>query len=180
MVVNSQNILDFWFDEACKPFWFRQEDDFDDIIRANYTDTWEAAIAGELFGWRESMYGRLAEIIVLDQFSRHLFRDTAGAYNQDTMALVLAQEAVRDAEFEYMLPEWKHFMLMPFMHSESSVIHEQARRLFAKHTSAYALEAELNHKEVIDRFGRYPHRNAVLGRKSTPEEVAWLRENKGF
>ncbi|MCG7656088.1 DUF924 family protein [Wielerella bovis] len=180
MVENAQNILDFWFDEISKPFWFKQEDEFDNIIRQNYWDTWTAAVAGELSDWRESIYGRLAEIIVIDQFSRNLFRDDARAFAYDSMALVLAQEAVRDEEFPYMLTDWKHFMLMPFMHSESALVHEQARRLFSKHTSAYALEAELKHKEIIDRFGRYPHRNAVLGRTNTAEENAWLKENKGF
>ena len=80
-----------------------------------------------------------------------------------------------------MLPEYKQFALMPFMHSESRVVHEIGRRLFAKHTSAYTLDFELKHKEVIDRFGRYPHRNAILGRKNTPEETAFLKESeRGF
>lgn len=179
--MNAQRILDFWFDEATKPLWFVPDIEFDEILHVNFTEFWYAAAAGELFRWREGVYGRLAEVLILDQFSRHLFRNSPRAYAQDSMALALAQEAVRDEEFGFMLPEYKQFMLMPFLHSESRIIHERACRLFARHTSAYVLDIELKHKNVIDRFGRYPHRNITLGRKSTVEEIAFMKKyGRGF
>ena len=176
--MEAQQILDFWFDDAIRPNWFKQDKELDEVIRVNFADVWRQASLSELVDWRDTMYGRLAEIIILDQFSRNLFRHDARAFAQDGMALVLAQTLVQDEEFNYMLPDYKHFALMPFMHSESRIIHEQGRKLFAKHTSAYALDFELRHKEVIDQFGRYPSRNALLGRKNTPEETKFLKEHK--
>lgn len=177
----AQQILDFWFDDTNRLNWFKQDKGFDEVIRKNFSELWLSASQGELVVWRESAFGRLAEIIVLDQFSRNLFRNDARAFSCDGMALVLAQELVQNEEFEFMIPEYKQFVLMPFMHSESRMIHESARRLFAKHTSAFVLDLELKHKAVIDQFGRYPHRNALLGRKNTPEEIAFLKENgRGF
>ena len=120
------------------------------------------------------MRGRLAEIIVLDQFSRNLFRDSPAAFAQDLAAVCLAQEAVRLPVFAAMKEEERHFILMPLMHSESRAIHTQAAALFERYTSESASDFELRHKAVIDRFGRYPHRNAVLGRESTAEEQDFL------
>lgn len=170
-----QRILDFWFDEANKPFWFRKSEEFDQAIRQRFFSLWRQAARGELAEWRESMRGRLAEIIVLDQFSRNLHRNHADAFAQDTVALVLAQEAARLPEFAGLSENERHMLLMPFMHSESAVIHQQAVALFEKFTNEYALDFELKHKVIIDRFGRYPHRNAVLGRENTPEENEFLQ-----
>ena len=117
---------------------------------------------------------RLAEIIVLDQFSRNLFRNSPAAFTQDLAAVCLAQEAVRLPGFAAMKEEERHFILMPLMHSESRTIHTQAAALFERYTSESASDFELRHKAVIDRFGRYPHRNAVLGRESTAEEQDFL------
>ena len=117
---------------------------------------------------------RLAEIIVLDQFSRNLFRNSPAAFAQDLAAVCLAQEAVRLPGFAAMKEEERHFILMPLMHSESRAIPTQAAALFERYTSEAASDFELRHKAVIDRFGRYPHRNAVLGRESTAEEQDFL------
>ena len=113
---------------------------------------------------------------MLDQFSRNLFRDTANAFAYDTMALVLAQEAVAGSHDRSLRPQERAFLYMPFMHSESRVIHAQAERLFASLGLDDTYESELRHKAVIDRFGRYPHRNAILGRESTQEELAFLEQ----
>ena len=173
---HPQAVLDFWFDEGNQAFWFAKDSGFDARIREQFYGVWQQAVYSELDGWRETLRGRLAEIIVLDQFSRNLWRDSALAFAQDNMAVALAQEAVRQAGFAEMLPAERHFMLMPLMHSESRKIHEAAERLFARYTTPYALDFELKHKVIIDRFGRYPHRNEVLGRESTAEEVAFLLE----
>lgn len=118
----------------------------------------------------------MAEIIILDQFSRNMFRETPRSFSHDVQALVLAQEAVAlglDAE----LPtEQRTFLYMPYMHSESLRIHEEAVRLFTLNGVKENLDFEYRHKVIIERFGRYPHRNAILGRESSPEEVAFLNE----
>lgn len=171
-----QKVLDFWFAESSKPFWFQKNEAFDAQIRTQFGAVWQQAAAAELDGWRATLHGRLAEIIVLDQFSRNLFRNGPQAFAQDNMAVVLAQEAVRQAGFADMTLKERHFMLMPLMHSESAAIHRQAEHLFTQYTDDYALDFERQHQAIINRFGRYPHRNAVLGRQSTAEEEAFLQQ----
>ena len=168
-------VLAFWFDEIAPKQWWTRSDAFDQHIAARFGALLQAAARCELDGWRTSANGRLAEIIVLDQFSRNIHRHHAQAYVCDPLALALAQTAVAinaDRELE---PERRAFLYMPYMHSESRVIHTTALALF----SAPGMEANLNsairHKAIIDRFGRYPHRNATLGRASTPEEIAFLQ-----
>lgn len=173
--MTPQTVLDFWFSAANRPFWFQKSDEFDAQIRVRFAAVWQQAAQGELYGWRDSLHGRLAEIIVLDQFSRNLHRDSPLAFAQDGMAVVLAQEAVRQAGFAEMDVSERHMMLMPLMHSESRAVHALAEKLFAEHTTPHALDFEIKHKVIIDRFGRYPHRNAVLGRESTAEETAFLQ-----
>jgi uncharacterized protein (DUF924 family) len=173
-IAAPQDIISFWFDELGPEQWFAKSDAIDAVIKARFGDTYARAMACELAPWRESALGRLAEIIVLDQFSRNLFRDDARAFATDPLALGLAQEAVAqglDAQLE--TPQ-RAFLYMPFMHSESPVIHDQAVRLFSAKGLEYNLKFELEHKAIIDRFGRYPHRNTALGRNSTPEEVVFL------
>jgi uncharacterized protein (DUF924 family) len=131
---------------------------------------------GELSAWRDTPHGRLAEIIVLDQFSRNLFRDSPKAFAQDGMALALAQEAVRTGADAQLSAQERVFLYMPYMHSESPAIHETAVQLFTGNGIQGNLDFELKHKAIIERFGRYPHRNALLGRNSTPEELAFLSQ----
>lgn len=110
---------------------------------------------------------------MLDQFSRNLFRGTPQSFACDGMALILAQEAIRSGECERLSREQRGFLYLPFMHSESPLIHQQALVLYTELNNGDQLEFELRHKAIIDRFGRYPHRNAILGRISTPEEEAF-------
>lgn len=172
--MNPQDVLHFWFDEATPEQHFKNDAAFDAGIRARFGETHQAAARGELAAWRDTPKGRLAEIIVLDQFSRNLFRDDARAFATDGMALVLAQEALR-AGADRAIPATRlAFLYMPFMHSESRMIHAEAERLFRHSGLEDNYKFELKHKAIIDRFGRYPHRNRVLGRASTPEELAFL------
>ena len=174
--MNAETILSFWFEETDPRLWFKKDAGFDALIRERFLSIHTAAAAGELVEWRESAEGRLAEIIILDQFSRNLFRDDARAFAWDNLALVLAQEAVNAGSLDVLEPRRQAFLIMPYMHSESALIHEQALKLFSRPGLEFNLDFELRHKVIIDRFGRYPHRNALLGRKSTPEEEAFLKE----
>ncbi|QUY49783.1 DUF924 domain-containing protein [Serratia plymuthica] len=169
-----KQVIDFWFEEIDPVMWFKNDDEFDRDLQVRFGELWHAAAAGELAHWRDTIEGRLAEVIVLDQFSRNLYRGTPRAFSSDCMALVLAQEAIRSGQCAQLSREQRGFLYLPFMHSESAVIHQQALALYTELNNGDQLEFELRHKAIIDRFGRYPHRNAILGRVSTPEEEAFL------
>jgi len=174
--MNHQVIIDFWFDETEPAAWWRKDTAFDASIRQRFLPLHRAAARCELSPWRDQPQGRLAEIIVLDQFSRNLYRDDARAFACDPLALALAQETVRAGLDRQLYPVMRAFVYMPFMHSESALIHQQAVDLFDQAGMESNLEFEYKHKAIIDRFGRYPHRNQVLGRESTPEELEFLRQ----
>lgn len=174
-VMNSDEILSFWFDEIDHKKWWVKDPEFDALIRDRYGELLAQAAQGELSTWRSTSRGRLAEIIVLDQFSRNIHRDSAQAFSSDVIALVLAQEAIAAGALGELSPIECNFLLMPFMHSESRAIHVQAEQLYRSHAPGNNLEFELRHKAIIDQFGRYPHRNAILGRTSTAGEVEFLK-----
>lgn len=179
--MNYQTVLDFWFSAETQPYWFAKSDAFDQQLRNQFLDTLEQARQAELWSWRENAEGRLAEIIVLDQFSRNLYRDRPASFAQDPMALALAQETIQLGLDKNLRPEQRSFLYMPFMHSESKIIHEQALKLFEGLGNPVNLDFEKKHKIIIDRFGRYPHRNEILGRESTVEEIEFLTQpNSSF
>lgn len=167
-----EEILEFWFDPEHVAYHFEYNEEFDKELRENFYKTWEDASQGLLVGWRKNIYGRLAEIIVLDQFSRNFFREDKQAYLQDDMALILAQEAVLHEDFESLSSAQKQFILMPFMHSESVKIHKWAQPLFEKYGGEGTNHFEDKHFDMIKEFGRYPYRNKALGRKNTEKEQA--------
>lgn len=170
------DILDFWFDELEPKQHFVKDPALDTVIKQRFGDLHTAAARGELYTWRDSADGRLAEIIVLDQFSRNLFRDDARAFACDPMALVLAQEAVHTGADRELPVARRGFVYMPYMHSESALVHHVAVELFGQPGLEYNLKLEHAHKAIIDRFGRYPHRNKLLGRTTTEAEAAFLEQ----
>ena len=169
-------ILSFWFQEIEAKLWFASDKSFDDLIHQRFLGVMQSAAVGELYPWRSSAEGRLAEIIVLDQFPRNVYRNTPQALAQDPIALVLAQEAVASGALPSLTPTQRGFLLLPYMHSESRRIHVVAEALYKEFAPSGNVEFELMHKEIIDRFGRYPHRNEILGRTSTPEEAEFLTQ----
>ena len=171
-----EEVLAFWFEQNGPKQWWTTDPQFDAVIRSRFEALHGRAVLGELDAWRETPEGRLAEVIVLDQFSRNLYRDDARAFAADGMALALAQEAVRTGADQAVPPVKRQFFYMPYEHSESPRIHELAVALFEGLADPESLGFERRHKAIIDRFGRYPHRNGVLGRASTAEEIAFLRE----
>ncbi|MDD9892593.1 MAG: DUF924 domain-containing protein [Gammaproteobacteria bacterium] len=171
----SQPVLEFWFEELTPKQWWAVNSEFDAAITKRFSPLLQQAIAGELCNWRDTAQGRLAEIILLDQFSRNIYRNTPGAFAQDALAVALSQEAVSRGCLSELNDTERAFMLMPYMHSESALIHQQAEPLFAKH-APNNLDFEIRHKAIIDRFGRYPHRNEILGRESTAEEIDFLKQ----
>lgn len=175
-VVTAKDVLDFWFNELSQTQWFAKDDALDKTISERFQATLDAAGQCELFDWRETTAGRLAEIIVLDQFSRNIYRDRPEAFANDALALALAQETVRLGLDSELTSTQKAFLYMPYMHSESLIIHDVAVRLYDQPGLEYNLEFEIKHRDIIVRFGRYPHRNELLGRASTDAEKAFLKQ----
>jgi uncharacterized protein (DUF924 family) len=178
-----QQVLDFWFGPAprtARAEWFRKDPAYDDAIRVRFGDAVEYALNGAYADWSATAHGALARVLLLDQFTRNIHRDTPRAFAGDTLALATAIDAVdagRDRELDA-FGRW--FLYLPFEHAEDLAMQERSLALFARLRDDTGDPAPLEwaekHAAVIRRFGRYPHRNAILGRASTPEEIAFLQE----
>ena len=176
-----REILKFWFEEIDQSQWWKKDEELDRLIIERFSEVHFRAARCELFEWRESAGGRLAEIIVLDQFSRNMFRGSPLSFASDNLALALAQEAVSAKADLALSPTERSFLYLPFMHSESLIIHALALDLYRRNGIQSNLDFEIRHKQIIERFGRYPHRNAILGRRSTEEELEFLQQpGSGF
>jgi uncharacterized protein (DUF924 family) len=169
-------ILKFWFEDLEPKQWWIKDLELDQLIIARFSEIHTRATCCELSGWRKTAQGRLAEIIVLDQFSRNMFRGSPLSFAYDALALALSQEAISSGADQHLTPVERNFIYMPFMHSESLQIHEDAVELFRSNGQQGNLDYELKHKAIIERFGRYPHRNKVLDRESTDDEIEFLQQ----
>ena len=172
--MTAESVLSFWFEEIEAKQWWGKSDEFDQLIATRFGALHGAAARCELGDWRETPQGRLAEVIVLDQFSRNIHRDQPQSFACDPLALALAQHAVALQADQALPAQQRTFLYMPYMHSESPLIHTSALPLFSQPGLEHALPSELRHKAIVDRFGRYPHRNTILGRSSTAEEIDFL------
>jgi uncharacterized protein (DUF924 family) len=186
-IAQARDVLAFWFGEPGSPghgkpreAWFRKDPAFDEEIRRRFLALHASASLGECEGWREGPDSLLALVIVLDQFSRNLYRDDPRAFSQDAMALDGAQLMIRRGWDAARLPVERQFVYLPFEHAEDLAMQDRSIELFRAleafpETRGLAGWAE-KHRVIVRRFGRFPHRNAALGRVSTPEETAFLRE----
>lgn len=179
--LGPREVHEFWFTEHGMNDWYSARPEFDAAIAEKFATTHEEVSRGEAWQWCETPLGRVAEIVVLDQFSRQLHRGSPLAFAQDKMALALAQEAVALGIDNLLThPPQRMFLYMPYMHSESLLIHEEAVRLFTALGNENALKFEIAHVDCLKRFGRYPRRNAALGRESTPEELEYIASGTGM
>ena len=172
-----REILNFWFEEISQSQWWVKDEELDKSITQRFAEIHRKATYCELFEWRQHPRGRLAEIIVLDQFSRNMFRGSPLSFENDSLALALSQEALSIGADKELDSNECGFLYMPFMHSESLIIHEIAATLFRENSTQANYEAEMKHKVIIERFGRYPHRNNILGRQSSEDEVEFLKQH---
>ena len=170
------DILRFWFDECEPRQWFVKDPHFDARIRHRFEACILQARAGALTSWENSLEGCLALILVLDQFPRNVYRNTAEAFSSDPLALSLTMMCLDKGYLTHPNLRWRHFMLIPMMHSEDLAIQEASLPLFARYTNDQIYDYAVRHRDIIARFGRYPHRNAILGRHSTEEELAFLQQ----
>ena len=172
---SAQDVIDFWFVEHDKDDWFGGKPEFDAALAERFAQTHAAVARGEAWQWRSTAEGRLAEIIVLDQFSRQLHRGAPDAFAQDKMALVLSQEAIAAGADQTMDTDHRMFLYMPFMHAESLVIQSEGVKLFNQFDQDLQ-KFMTGHHDTIARFGRFPFRNKALGRTSTDEERAYMAD----
>jgi uncharacterized protein (DUF924 family) len=184
---NFERILEFWFGnknqaDYGKPqqFWFIKDPEIDETIKQQFLTDYELAKQGILESWKESPRSCLALILLFDQVPRNIFRDQPQMYATDEQALNFAQFAVENGFDEHLLPVERWFIYLPFEHSENLDHQCQAVALFRKLNddpdSASAMDYAIRHFEVIRQFGRFPHRNGILGRENTPEEAEFLKQ----
>jgi len=179
----AHDVLEFWFGRmphAARTEWFRKDPAFDALIRSRFGAAIDAALAGAHRDWCGEVRGALAHVVVLDQFTRNVFRDTRRAFAGDPEALATAISVI-DAGLDRGLDRFERaFLYLPFEHAEDRAIQERSIELFTRLSDetgdASSLEWAEKHAAIIRRFDRYPHRNAILGRTSTPEETAFLAE----
>jgi uncharacterized protein (DUF924 family) len=171
----ADDVLRFWFVEHGMDDWFGGKAEFDAALAAEFAETHPRVALGEAWQWRATPEGRLAEIIVLDQFSRQLHRGSPEAFAQDKMAVALAQEAIAAGADEAIAMDRRMFLFMPFMHAESLVIQDEGCKHFAPFGEEL-MKFMTGHRDCIAQFGRFPFRNKALGRVSTPEEIAYMAE----
>jgi uncharacterized protein (DUF924 family) len=188
--IHPTEVLDFWFGPGetrgkARAEWFRKDEEFDAQIRRRFMALHAAAALGELEGWRAQPRSLLALVVVLDQFSRNLYRGDARSFAQDGHALACAREAIARGDEKSLLPVERQFLYLPFEHSEDAADQDRAVELMqgleAYEETRGLVEWAERHRVVIRRFGRFPHRNAVLGRASTAEEAGFLEQpGSGF
>lgn len=176
-MTDRAEVVSFWR-ETGKAAWFRKDDAFDTAFRARFLSAHEAAARGELDAWAETGEGALALLLLLDQFPRNGFRDTPRMFATDAQAVRIADVAIAAGHDKAISEDLRVFFYLPYEHAEDIVLQERAVRLCAPLQEDYARFAVL-HRNIIARFGRFPHRNEILGRGSTSEELAWLADG-GF
>ena len=175
MKTQITRVLNFWFKDCEPKDWFKKDEYFDNEVKSNFGDLVEDALFGYLNDWRKSLDGSLALIILTDQFTRNIFRGTARSFSGDRLALETCLHCLYKFDISQQTKESSHFILIPLMHSEDLKIQEKSLPLFKEHTSEKVYAYALKHKNIIKKFGRFPHRNAILGRTSKKSEIEFLQ-----
>lgn len=172
-------ILSFWFDETAPQLWFQVSDEFDQMVRARFASAYDLARLGGCDYWQSDPDGCLALCLLYDQFPRNMYRGTARAYESDKQAIVVAKLAISKGFDQVLLPVRRRFVYLPFQHSENLGDQKKSVALFEKirHDDPVSYEYAQRHFKTIEKFGRFPHRNAYLHRESTSDEIAFLAEN---
>jgi len=179
-VKSPEQVITFWFAETVRPQWFRSTPAFDQSISEEFMDIYQAAMTGQLMVWQTIAQGALALVIVLDQFPLNMFRGRAESFASEVRARTVTRLAI-DRQFDTQLTnEQKAFLYMPLMHSEDLLDQEQSIMLYETAGLKDNLQFAKHHREIIQKFGRFPHRNAILGRESSEAELQYLRSKEAF
>lgn len=175
-----QALIDFWFSEEVQQYWFNSTAEFDRQLLDNYAELWGQAEAGELVDWQQTATGSLALVILLDQFPLNMFRGQAKSFATEAQSRQVAQTAIDQGLDADMSPKQKAFLYMPFMHSENLDDQAKSLQLFDQPGLEDNFRFAQHHYGIVERFGRFPHRNAILDRKSTEAELEYLNSKEGF
>jgi len=175
-----QEINDFWFADETKKIWINSTPEFDRELRERFQSTWEQAARGELDDWMQSAEGCLALVIVLDQFPLNMFRESAQSYATEAQSREVARAAIEQGFDKSLAPEKRSFLYMPFMHSEELSDQQLSLQLFAQPGLEGNSRFALHHHDIVEKFGRFPHRNEALGRRSSEAELAYLNSKEAF
>ncbi|MDH5786248.1 MAG: DUF924 domain-containing protein [Chromatiales bacterium] len=179
-LITPQTVLDFWFSERVRPLWFRSNPEFDQEIRERFETVWQAAHDGRLAGWEGSSDGALALVIVLDQFPLNMYRDQGLSFSTEATAREVAHRAIEHGFDQQIDEAGKTFLYIPFMHSENLSDQDRAVSLYEAASMTNNVRFANHHRDIVRRFGRFPHRNAALGRECTEEEREWLQSKEAF
>jgi len=172
--VAASELLDFWFSQRAAKYWFNSTPEFDQELRDKFMATYHAAVACELDSWQDTVQGALALVIIFDQLPLNMFRGQAESFATEQRAREVASHAI-EHDFDQSLPDkQKAFLYMPFMHSEVLADQELSVALYAEANLQHNLRFARHHMDIVRRFGRFPHRNRILGRESSAEELAYL------
>jgi len=178
--MNHQEILEYWFSDSLKAYWFNSTQDIDNEISKKFLPVWVAARRHDLDDWLQTADGTLAMIIVLDQLPLNMFRDQADSFLTEKQSIDIAKEAIKKGYDKLIDKQRRMFMYLPFMHSEDIQNQNESVRLFKKSGLKENLKFAEHHRSIVERFGRFPHRNAILGRQSTEAEIAYLNSDEAF
>ena len=176
--ITPSDVLDYWFSEKSKQFWFASTPQVDNEIKVRFESVWEKAAEGEYSQWRETADGSVALIVILDQLPLNMFRSDPKGFQTESMAVEVALNAINNGFDEELNDEKLLFLFMPLMHSEN-IDHQNLQvYLFDKYN--FNLEFSRHHRDLVKKFGRFPHRNEILGRMSTMEELDYLLSDNAF
>lgn len=180
MTATPQQIIDFWYSPAIKQHWFNSTPEIDQQIREQYQTLWQQAQAGQLDSWQQSPQGCLALVILLDQFPLNMFRGKAEGFATEQQAVAICKQAIQQGLDKQLEKPQLGFLYMPLMHSENRADQDLSISKFTEAGLPDNLHFAQHHREIVQRFGRFPHRNAILGRESTAEEIAYLNSEQGY
>ncbi len=180
MIPTPEDILDYWYADEMKQAWFQSTSEIDAQIRDKYESLWEQAASANLNHWAESAEGALALVIILDQFPLNMFRNEPRSYQTESLAIQITHQAVAQ-ELDCQLAQNRlAFLYMPLMHSENIVDQELSVQLFEQTKLDANIRFARHHRDIIKKFGRFPHRNCILNRQSSPEELEYLNSKQAF
>lgn len=178
--MNPQEVIGYWYSDRIRKRWFSSTPELDAEIREKYEPLWISGVRGELDGWRTTAAGCLALVLVFDQFPLNMFRGQARSFQTEARAREVAREALNNKFDTELEKEKLPFLFMPFMHSEQLEDQDLAVALFERYGLNENLRFALHHREIVRKFGRFPHRNEILGRENTPEEREYLASKSAF
>jgi uncharacterized protein (DUF924 family) len=178
--ITHENIIEFWFTEATKKLWFNSTAAFDQSLLLEYESLWKLASNGKLKSWQDTPLGTLALVIVLDQFPLNMFRGSAKSYSSESRAIYTSRNAISRSFDKQLNPVELPFLYMPFMHSEKLEDQNYSVELFQQAGLESNLRFAKHHRDIIKKYGRFPHRNKILGRVSTAEEIKYLASPQAF